>query len=78
MLITIAGPLAPYRAGVIGFVAKLRKNGISGVKARPMMKCHRTVLVMSSCIRNWGLVGTPVPEENYERGQKLGSCAYPD
>ena len=23
-----------------------------------------TVLVMSSCIRNWGLVGTPVPEEN--------------
>ena len=37
-----------------------------------------TVLVMSSCIRNWGLVGTPVPEENSERGQKLGSCAYPD
>ena len=53
MFITIAGPLVPYRAGVIGLVAKLRKNGISGVKkARPMMKCHRTVLVMSSCIWN--------------------------
>ena len=36
------------------------------------------VLVMSSCIRNWGLAGTPVPEENSEKGQKLGSCAYPD
>ena len=38
----------------------------------------RGLLVMSSCIRNWGLIGTPVSEENSERGQKIGSCAYLD
>ena len=41
-------------------------------------KLPTLVLVMSSCIRNWGLVGTLVLEENSERGQKLGSCAYLD
>ena len=33
----------------------------------------------TSChVRNWGLVGTPIPEENSEKGQKLNSCVYPD
>ena len=37
-------------------------------------------ITLSICIfhRVFGLVGTPVLEENSERRQKLGSYAYPD
>jgi len=37
-----------------------------------------TVLVFSSCIRNWGLVGAPFTKGGSERGHKLGSYAHPD
>ena len=37
---------------------------------------HTYILIV--CVLCWGLVGTPVPEENSEMEQKLGSCAYTD
>jgi len=54
--------------------------GIIPARARELLErgCTSTVLLFSSCIRNWGLVGAQVLKGGSERGQKLGSRAYPD